>query len=268
MILTCPNCTTRYLVSPAKLRPGGRTVRCARCGESWFEDAPPPDLEDAPETIPPEPEQEAPDQPSGQPSDQAPSDQDAAPGDEADNDAPPVRPRRSAAPSGGRNLPALPREPNRWSEAAGWAGLGLFVLIILGGSLLFRGPITEAWPPAERLYRTLGLDVEVAENTPERPPLEERLQFSQLQPSQKFVGGVLTLMIKGKINNTGGQVETLPPVEVVLLDDRQLDLVTWLVDPPRTVLHPGQSVTFETSLENPPPEAQDIRVTFAVRKGT
>ena len=267
MILTCPNCATRYLVSPAKLRPGGRTVRCARCGESWFEDAPPPEMEDAPETIspPPEPEQ-APEQ---APSDQIPSDQDEEEsGAASDRDGPPVRPKRTVETSRGRNLPALPRVPNRWSKAAGWIGLVLFVVLIISCILLFRGPITEAWPPAERLYHFMSPDMRGIEAEPQRPPLEERLQFSELKPSQKFVGGVLTLMIEGKINNTGGLVETLPPVEVVLLDDRQLDLVTWLVDPPRTVLEPGQSVTFETSLENPPPEAQDIRVTFAVRKGT
>jgi len=43
MILTCPSCTTRYLVDPAQLAPRGRTVRCAKCGETWHQD-PPADL--------------------------------------------------------------------------------------------------------------------------------------------------------------------------------------------------------------------------------
>ena len=42
MIVTCPACATRFLVDPAALGPGGRTVRCARCAETWFQ-APPPD---------------------------------------------------------------------------------------------------------------------------------------------------------------------------------------------------------------------------------
>lgn len=43
MILTCPSCQTRYLVDPVKLGTRGRTVRCAKCGETWTQ-APPPDL--------------------------------------------------------------------------------------------------------------------------------------------------------------------------------------------------------------------------------
>jgi predicted Zn finger-like uncharacterized protein len=36
LIVTCPECRTRYRVDAKALtRPGGRTVRCAACGHSW-----------------------------------------------------------------------------------------------------------------------------------------------------------------------------------------------------------------------------------------
>ncbi|VAV90316.1 hypothetical protein MNBD_ALPHA02-781, partial [hydrothermal vent metagenome] len=40
MILTCPECSARYVVDPAALLPDGRRVRCAKCKHSWKEPAP------------------------------------------------------------------------------------------------------------------------------------------------------------------------------------------------------------------------------------
>jgi len=52
MELTCPKCGARYRVAADAVGPDGRTIRCAHCGESWFEG--PPALAAAPE-----PEREA-----------------------------------------------------------------------------------------------------------------------------------------------------------------------------------------------------------------
>lgn len=43
MILTCPACSTRYMVEPPDLGRSGRRVRCAKCGHSWMQ-GPAPDL--------------------------------------------------------------------------------------------------------------------------------------------------------------------------------------------------------------------------------
>jgi predicted Zn finger-like uncharacterized protein len=36
MLIVCPSCATSYMIDPAALDPGGRTVRCARCKVTWF----------------------------------------------------------------------------------------------------------------------------------------------------------------------------------------------------------------------------------------
>jgi predicted Zn finger-like uncharacterized protein len=38
MIVSCPNCSTRYVLDAAVLRPPGRHVRCARCQTTWFQE--------------------------------------------------------------------------------------------------------------------------------------------------------------------------------------------------------------------------------------
>lgn len=57
MILQCKNCGARYLVPDSSIGAEGRTVRCARCSESWYE----PPIEaplDATSDFTPEPHQE------------------------------------------------------------------------------------------------------------------------------------------------------------------------------------------------------------------
>jgi predicted Zn finger-like uncharacterized protein len=49
MVVTCPNCRSRYAVDPLKIGPDGRTVECARCHHQWHQkvEGPPP----APEVV-------------------------------------------------------------------------------------------------------------------------------------------------------------------------------------------------------------------------
>jgi len=45
MIITCPECATRYDIDDERFTPKGRSVRCTACGESWF--VPPPEAIEA-----------------------------------------------------------------------------------------------------------------------------------------------------------------------------------------------------------------------------
>lgn len=117
MIVTCPSCSTRYLVDPAALGETGRTVRCARCGETWLQ-APPEDL---------------------------PKRVDVAAAPERVRPIPP-----------GSNLPALPgrRRSRAW---LGWAALIVVLVGAAAGAVLARDRVIAVWPEAKRLYSLVGL---------------------------------------------------------------------------------------------------------------
>ncbi|MCJ2186688.1 MJ0042-type zinc finger domain-containing protein [Novosphingobium beihaiensis] len=53
MIIACPACSTRYAVPDSAIGVDGRTVRCAKCRHSWFQEGPELLLEEAQAAPPP-----------------------------------------------------------------------------------------------------------------------------------------------------------------------------------------------------------------------
>jgi predicted Zn finger-like uncharacterized protein len=103
MNVTCPACSTRYLVDPRAIGASGRKVRCVRCKHVWFQTVPE-------EFVPVGLSQPAP---------------------------LPEMPREEISPPRFQ-LPAVPppRRP-RW-VIAGWAGLAAAVLLVVAGVLNFK----------------------------------------------------------------------------------------------------------------------------------
>jgi predicted Zn finger-like uncharacterized protein len=119
MILTCPDCASRYVVDDARIGPKGRTVRCAACGGSWRAAPAEPPLE---LSLPPaiDPPAEA---------------------------RPAPLPKRLRA-------KAEEKRKSREAVAAGvaWAGLGAGFVALMLGAALFRVDVVRLWPQAASAY--------------------------------------------------------------------------------------------------------------------
>ncbi|MEM9085954.1 MAG: zinc-ribbon domain-containing protein [Pseudomonadota bacterium] len=111
MIISCPACGTRYEVPDTAIGNEGRTVRCAKCKHSWFQE-PPPAIDPAPAEAP-------------STADQATDMETAPPNDAvATGERGPAIPKRSGAPtpSAGSVPPRVPTPaapPPAESEEAG-----------------------------------------------------------------------------------------------------------------------------------------------------
>lgn len=73
MIIACPACGTRYAVPDTAIGSEGRTVRCAKCKHSWYQDPPESAQAPAPPPPPPPPVERAAPAPAPEPSRDGPS---------------------------------------------------------------------------------------------------------------------------------------------------------------------------------------------------
>ena len=226
MILTCPSCSARYVVDPAKIGPNGRTVKCAKCGHAWSEPAPPS---------------------SAEPGAPSPTAEDIARAfDGAANDL------RSEIRPSGRNVPAIRRDPSPWAARLAWLLLIIVVGGTLGGSFVFRDKITATWPVTKKLYKTVGLATE---------PLKKQLGVRNLQytnPSDNV------LKVDGELVNLSKAPHDLPNLRVLFLNNVGEIEKIWRFPPPLKRMLPNEVVKFSTEIRDYPADAKRIEVDLDV----
>ena len=246
MILTCPSCGTRYSVDGSKFPSQGRTVRCAKCGHSWHQDAEAPEPEPAGMAEPIAGAAAA-----GGATATAPE---AATPEAAASAGPdsftPTRAYASTPPE-----PPAPRVPmaSRLAVAAGWAGLIAVVLLIGISAVRYRQDIAVIWPQSAGVYSSLGLKVSAS-----------GIDFREVAYKRESEDGQTVLAVSGKIVNGGPRELPVPQtVRVTLSDASNHELYHWTFKPTATVLAPGQTIPFNTRLSSPPAAARHLEVRFA-----
>lgn len=244
MILECPECRTRYLVPDSAIGAEGRTVRCASCRHSWFQDPPvldlaqtPPPAEIAaaapPPPVPPPPPIARPPEPEPEPA--YPAHIDAFVGEEAlaaPMPPPPLRARRNPA--------------RRWTALAVAAGL---LMLIGAGAIL--------WSGAPGLLRPLGLSVGAAES-----PL--RLRDNPIERRELDNGSEL-FAVSGQVINPSSERQRVPDILVELKDaagDRGRTVYSWKITPERRSLPPGGTVDFNSAKLDVPANSKQLELSF------
>jgi predicted Zn finger-like uncharacterized protein len=227
MILECTECHARYLVPDSAIGATGRTVRCANCRHSWFQEPPILDLEGATVASPP---------PVPLPIvTPAPvSESFARPGESADFSAfapePPFRARRNPA--------------RRWTIAA-IAG-GAAMLAAVGGLFFADVPGIAA---------QLGLSVAGQESP---------LQFVNLRKPERreMPSGSELFAIGGQIHNPTPKRQPVPEVRAELRDSQDRMVYSWPIPTDQSSIAPGGTIDFDSAKVDVPPGAREVHLSF------
>ena len=242
MILTCPECSTRYLTKENAIGPNGRTVRCAKCDTTWFVASEADELALQDNQVPVE------DIVPVSAGIAAATSPDIAFGQEA---APAVV--QPGAHVVMRDKVDQERRRRRLTSVGLiWAiPLALlFIAAILG--YVFRQDIVNGIPQTATIYKSLGVDVTLSGLNIEDPVTRSAL-----------VDGQPVLVVNGAVRNITAQTQDVPMVELSLHSKDGEALVTWLVDVKKASLGKKERVTFVSEYPNPPVDAVKLRYRFA-----
>lgn len=235
MILTCPACSTRYLVPDTAVGAKGRRVRCASCSESWFVEpplSPAPSPGELPFAPPPSPSVEAEEPGTTAPvppvTHGAPEDQD---GYDAFAPEPPFRPRRDPT--------------RRWTLAA--IGAAVLMLGSIGAIQYFGTPSLLA-----RLGLPFGqFDVPLLLEVPRKP---ER---------RTLPNGNELFAISGRVINPTAAQQRVPDIVAELRDAQGRLVYSWTIAPPRRTLGPRGSAEFNSAEVDVPKGARSLTLSFS-----
>lgn len=276
MHIVCPHCTTSYAINLAALGEAGRTVRCARCKETWLarpEDAIEPAAQPAmaeagvaarQRDVAAEWDAAASDDEGNAPHVESPSIagdwQDGAPGGkddwialvrdaggEDDGDRPTrgtwfaslLKRKPAEERSGiGRHLTSLPTT---------CAAMGALVLALI----VWRADVVRLLPQTGSFYRLVGLNVNL-----------RGVAFKDIKVTTETVEGKPVLVIEGVIVAESKKTVDLPRLRFSVRDAQGAEIYAWNSVLEQTKLKPGDHTWFKSRLASPPAEGKSIDIRF------
>ena len=226
MILTCPDCATRYSVPDQQLGPDGRTVRCAACGARWTARAEEP-LDLSPEPVL-----------------------------ETEREEPVPAPMLAAD-----ELPKIFRDraqaklKERQAVATGvvWAGMAGVFALILGVTVIMRQDVARIFPRAAGAYAMAGLPVNLVGLT---------IEGQHAQPT--LIDGHAALTVTGALRNIRDKAIIAPPLKISLLNPAGREVAVKLGYPAGPPIPPGEARHFTVNMLDPPISATDVEIVFAL----
>ncbi|HEY4030242.1 MAG TPA: zinc-ribbon domain-containing protein [Caulobacteraceae bacterium] len=246
MILTCPQCATRYFLPDGQVGREGRAVKCTTCGTVWrAEGAPEPEPEPEPELIVPsyhfEPEPE-PEPPPGH----DPEEEFAA---AAQRRAEILRHKKAEAERRQKQQAVI--------TGAVLAGVAAAIALCVALGIIFRIQLVKWWPGTATAYAALGMPVNAS-----------GLLIDKVKAAHAVVQGHPSLMVTGVLTNASAAPRPAPAFRVSILDKTGKPLAQRVIQTaPAVALKVGEARRFQLEAADPPAGAADVEVTLALPGG-
>lgn len=245
----------RYIVSEGAVGPNGRRVRCANCGNQWFQE-PEQNLdeelfgEDAPFEAPlPEIPADA-DEVSDFQSilrkeiEAAPIPDGVKPQQDAEHD--PVLAEIQRANAAKKEKAAV----RRGDAFAGYATAAAIVIVVFAAFLMMSRTVSRVWPASSMIYTTVGLPVTLP---------GEGLSLASLEAEIKDG----KIVMRGTINNLKSDDMDVPPVMATVTDLNGKAMQDILIAPPVSRLKGEGSAQFSASYPKIPDGAVSVNFAFS-----
>ena len=250
MIVTCPECSTRYKVDKSAIGANGRAVRCSQCHASWFVSealdlaafsAQKQEAQAAPVTAEDDHNSDI-------------SMHERAQRASKEQSRPAPAPIKEAAPHVMlRDKADNQRRRRRLAAVASiWAVPLLLIGSIISVGYFFRQDIVTAMPNTATAYKALGIDVSLSGLTIENPITRSA-----------YINGESVLVINGAVKNISTQPRDVPLIELSLHSPSDEKLVSWLVDTNTARLEKGERASFTSEYPGAPVDAVQLRYRFA-----